>query len=184
MSNKGRKDKVRYKSKQRKQQQSRAKEEAEAVKEAEIIEGSADRLKQRITEMSGNKGHEVVSDERLEKMSDILLEYAKPFLDTVGPNDKAEYEKSIKISMMFWNFAIMEEAPEIRKELKKMLKAVMPDAESKSVVNYMLERKRRMYPDNKRLMMSYELSELPGGGFYLSVASTLDEATAEMYTEN
>ena len=64
---------------------------------------------------------------------------------------------------------------EKRKELKKMLKPVIPDAESRSVANYMLERKRQMYPDNKRLMMNYELVDLLGGGFYQTVASTLDE---------
>ena len=184
MSTKGRKDKLKYKSKLRKQQLSRAKNATEAETEAEVIKGSADKLKQKLSEMSGIKDQEVVCDENLEKMSDILLEYAKPFLDTVDIDDKAAYEKAIKISMIFWNCAIMEESPEMRKELKKMLKPVMPDVESRSVVNYMIERKRQMYPDNKRLMMNYELVDLPGGGFYLNVASTLDEASAGKHTES
>jgi len=179
MSTKGRKDKLKYKNKQRKQQLSGVMKLAEAEAEAEVIKVSADRLKQKLSEMSGNKYQEVVSDENLEKMSEILQEYAKPFLDTVDINDKAAYEKVIKISMIFWNCAIMEESPGMRKELKKMLRPVMPDAESRSVVNYMIERKRQMYPDNKRLMMNYELVDLPGGGFYLTVASTLDEAQWE-----
>ena len=59
-----------------------------------------------------------------------------------------------------------------KKERKDKLKSVMPDAESRSVVEYMLERRRQMYPDNRRMLMSYELTELPDG-FHLSVASTL-----------
>ena len=184
MSSKGRKDKARYRSKLRKQQLGAAAKEADAEKEAEIIEGSADRLQQELIKTSGEKDQKVVRDERLEKMSDILLDYGKPIIGTIGSSDKAEYENAIKICMVFWNCAIMEESPKMRKELKKMLRPVMPDAESKSVVEYMLERKRQMYPNNKRLMMNYELADLPGGGFYLSVASTLDEETAKEYTEN
>jgi hypothetical protein len=54
----------------------------------------------------------------------------------------------------------------------------MPDAESKKTVRYMLERKRQMYPDNKRFVINYELTDEPDGGFHLSVVSTADDATA------
>jgi len=184
MSSKRHRDKTRYKNKQRKQQMNCSAEPSEAEQEAAMIEGSRERVKQRLIEMNGSKKHKLVDSENLEKMSDILLDYAQPFLDIIKTEEKIEYEKSIEISMMLWNCAIMKESPGMRRKIMKMLKPAMPDTESKNVVKYMLDRKRRMYPDNKRLILNYELNELPGGGYHLTVGSTLDRTAAKKYTEN
>ena len=184
MKTRGRKDKQKYKNKIRKQQTSRMNQE-EAVTEDDcgVSDETMSRMEGKILEMSGGVEHKLIRDSSLEKMSDILLAYAKPFMDTVKTDNKEDYEKAIQISMMLWNCAIMQEATKNRKEIMKMLKPVMPDAESKSVVNYMLERKRQMYPGNKRMIMNYELSET-AEGFHLSVASTLTGAAAEKYTKS
>ena len=184
MSNKGHKDKVKYKSKLRKRQVDNANKTSVTEQTAEIIEGARSRLKQKLIEMNGENKHKVVESAHLEKMSDILIEYAQPFIDSMKTDEKGEYEKSIEISMMLWNCAIMGESLIKRRQIMKMLKPVMPDAESKKVVKYMLERKREMYPDNRRMMLNYEVTELPDGGYHLTVGSTLDKASAKKYTEN
>ena|GEM_PF-4669259 len=184
MKKKGHKDKLKYRSKIRKQQTGKkSQEESASEGDCGVSDETMSRMKGKMQKMSGGVEHELIRDSTLEKMSDILLEYAKPFMDTVESDNKEEYENAIRISMMLWNCAIMQEGAKSRKEIMKMLKPAMPDAESKSVVKYMLERKRQMYPDNRRMMINYELSET-ADGFHLYVASTVSEATAEKYTKS
>ena len=118
-------------------------------------------------------------------MSDIILDYAEPFIDAIKTYTKEEYEKAIMIAITYWNCSILQDSSKIsRSEIRKMLKPITPDSESKSIANYMLERKRLMYPNNKRMIINYEVTESAGGGFHLSVASTVDETTAEKYAES
>jgi hypothetical protein len=184
MNSKGRKDRIRYKNKVRRQLQAKTGlDEAATEDDCGISDDMVRRMERKLSEMSGVE-HKMIRDSSLEKMSDILLEYATPFLDTIDKDDKAGFDKAIKMCMVFWNCAIMQESRKEWKEIKKMLKPVMPNAESASVVEYMLERKRRMYPDNKRMIMNYEISELEGGGLHLSVASTIDDAAAERFIKS
>ena len=183
MNKRGRKDKLKYKNKIRKQQISRLnREERVSEDDCGVSDETMSRMKGKMLEISGAK-QKLIRDSSLEKMSEILLEYAKPLVDVVETDNIEYYEKAIKISIMLWNCTILQETTKSRKEIMKMLKPVMPDAESKSIVNYMLERKRQMYPDNKRVIMSYELSET-AEGFHLSVASTVTSAAAEKYTKS
>ena len=175
MKNRVHKDKVKYRNKLRKRQQN------ESITNRNIQEddcGISDetmaRMSIKMNEMSGGIGHEVIRDRSLEKMSDILMEYGRPIMETIITDNKAEYENAIKIVIVFWNSAIMEEEIKGRKEIEKMLKPIMPDAEAKSVVKYMLTRKHEMYPDNKRMILNYELNKTPDG-FHLSVVSTIPE---------
>jgi len=174
MKKKERKDKQKYKNKIRKQRLEKAIAETKLPDEnCGITDETMARMKDQLNEQFGIE-HEMIRDSSLEKMSDILLEYGKPFMDLVQTDNKADYEKSIQISMMLWNYSIMQDlrGSDGRKEIEKMLKPVMPDAKSKEVLRYMLERKRQMFPDNNRIMLNYELTETPDG-FHLSVASTL-----------
>ena len=174
MKKKERKDKLKYKNKIRKQQLGKALTYSKQTDEnCGITDETMERMQEQLDEQYGI-GHEMVRDSSLEKMSDILLEYGKPFMDLVQTGSKADYEKSIKISMMLWNCSIMQELKGFKgsKKIEKMLKPLMPDAESKEMVKYMLERKRQMFPDNNRIILNYELAEAPDG-FHLSVASTI-----------
>ena len=137
-----------------------------------ISDEAANRMEQKLAEVSGI-GHKVIRDSSLEKMSDILLEYAEPFMENIDIDNKEEYNKAIMMSIMLWNCAIMQESQADMKSIEKILKPLMQGAEAKSVMNYMMERKRQMYPENKRLIVSYDLAELGEGSYHLSVASTI-----------
>ena len=142
-----------------------------AMEDCGVTDESFARMKNQLIERYGTE-QEVVRDNTLEKMSDIIMAYGKPLFTGIEADDRAEYEKAIMMTMMLWNCALMEETPKGLKKTRKMLKPMMPDAESKSVVEYMLRRKNEMFPDNKRMMLDYELTEGPDG-FHLSVASTV-----------
>ena len=182
MKKKRRKDKIGYKNKLRKQQKERANSEDITTEEAEVSEESANRLKRKMLEMGGIEG-EFLRDSTLEKMSDIIEDYAEPFINAIKTNSKEDYEKAIMIAIVYWNCSIMEESPETRNKIEKLLKPLTPDSELRRVADYMFERKRQMYPDNKRIIMSFDVTELAGGGFYLSVASTVDETTVKKYAK-
>ena len=178
MKKKARKDKLKYKNKIRQQRVEKTISDPKQLDEnCGITDETMARMQEQLEEAYGI-GHEMIRDSSLEKMSDVLLEYGKPFMDVVQTDSKADYEKSIKISMMLWNCSIMHDAKgrKGRKKIEKMLKPVMPDAESKEVVRYMLERKRLMFPDNNRIILNYEIAETPDG-FHLSVASTIPPPT-------
>jgi len=173
MKRKERKDKLKRKNKIRKQQQTQiSTEENIAESECGVSDEAIARMKVKMLEMSGGKEHELIRDSNLEKMSDALLKYGEPLLDTIEPGNKTEYEKAIMMSIMLWNCAIMRESPKGRKGTEKKLRPMMPDAESKKVVKHMLDRKQEMFPDNKRMILNYELTEM-SDGFHLAVASTI-----------
>ena len=181
MKKKRRKDIIGYKNKLRKQQKEIDNSEDIKTEVAGISEEMANRMKQQIIERNGFEP-KLIRDNTLEKMSDIIFDYAEPFFKSIKNETKKEIEKIIKIAIIYWNCSIMEESSKVnRDEIKKMLKPITPDSESKSIANYMLERKRLMYPDNKRVIISYELTELAEGGFHLSVASTVGKTTTEKH---
>ena len=121
--------------------------------------------------MSGIE-HDIVRNGSLEKMSEILLEYAEPFLEIIDLDNKAEYEKAIMLAIMLWNCAIMEKpGKNIRKKLEKILKPLMPGVNINDNINNMIERKRQMFPDNKRIIISFDVTET-SDDYHISVAST------------
>jgi len=166
------KDKIRYKNKIRKKQLAKTESEQMIIEDdSGVLDDSFNRLKDKVSKISGFEHDLIIQDSSQEKMSEVLLEYGEPFLDSIDPQDRAEHEKAIQLSMMLWNCAIMQDDPKKRKEVKKTLKALISDAESKSVVLHMLDRKRLMFPNNKRIIVSYELTETQRG-FHLHVVST------------
>ena len=180
MKNKRLKNKIKYKNKIRKQQLTRISLEKKTDEDdCGVSDESFNRLKKKILEMNDGIVYKMRRNSALEKMSDILLEYAETFLRTIDSSNKDEYEKAIAVSTILWNCSIMQEDPRTREEINKMLEPIMPDAGSRSIVNYMLERRRQMYPNNNRLIVSYELTKKPNGDLHLSVASTVYETTAE-----
>ena len=178
MKKKVRKDKAKHKNMIRKQQIARINSEKE-IKEINeddcgVSDELFDRMKDKMIELNDGIKNKLIRDSSLERMSDILVEYAKPFMDTIDCGNREEYEKALMLSIMLWNCSIIGEKHNDHKMVKKMLKPIMPDADSKMVMSYMLERKRQMYPNNKRMIINYELTDTPDG-LHLSVASTVTQ---------
>jgi hypothetical protein len=179
MRAKTRRDKIGHKNKIRRRRFVEADSEAEITEEEDLRaanEASSARMKRKMTELTGVE-HEMVINDSLEKMSDILLDYAEPLLSVIDSDDKLEYEKALMMAIVLWNYSIMKETSGRIKRIKRiwsmrrMLRPFMADAESRSVLNYMLERKRQMYPDNKRVILNYELTE-GRKNFHLFVVSS------------
>jgi hypothetical protein len=110
-----------------------------------------------------------------EKMSEVLEEFAQPYLDLV--DDSLEMQnKVIAMAVLAWNFTLLP-----RKERKAAVEDLVSslasqdeemEEDTRQIVKEMIKRKKRYFRANKRFIMSYDLSKTKDG-FYLSVASTL-----------
>ena len=175
MKKKGRKDKIGYKNKQRKRQIENAKNEI-----AGVDEETTKRLKQKILENTGYEGL-VIRNNQLEKMSEIILDYAEPLMNAVNTDKKEDVEKVILMAITYWNCAILAESSKNLKEIEKLMKPLLVNVDGLEVSNYMMNRKRQLYPDNKRMIISYDIADQAGGGFHVSVASSINDEIAEKY---
>ena len=138
MKKKNRKDKIGYKNKIRKQKLDRIKFESKTIEDdCGITDESMARMKHQMVEQYGLVS-EVIRDSRLEKMSDILLEYGEPLLDTIDFDDKTEYDRAIQMLIVLWNHATIQEVSKDWNETGKILKPIMPDAESVFCVSFHL----------------------------------------------
>ncbi len=113
-----------------------------------------------------------------EKMSEVLLEFIKPYVDHVDTEDA--HRKLLTIAILAWNAAMLP-----REKRQEMVNSLLEDMrvpgakELRSIIEMLIERKLKHFAENKRLIINYELTDL-GDGKHLSVASTLgrDEESA------
>ena len=170
MANKYYKDKTRQKIKARKKQLPPTTPGSELAETDRIVEEASARMARKISERTG-KEYRTIKSPPAESMSDVLLKFAEPFFDAVDYGDKQIFENIIKKSMMFWNYAIILDRgdTETVKEMKRLFK----DDGLEEIASFMLERKQRLFPNNTRLMIDYELNRTKDGGFHVTVSSSL-----------
>lgn len=131
-------------------------------------------FKQKLQRESLSRGQQVIfHPSREEKMSDVLLEFIAPYVQSAETEDA--YRKLLTISIVAWNAALF--APGKRKVmindlLKEMKLGFWERRDFHGVIEMMVERKLKHFAANKRLIVNYELEDL-GDQIHLSVASTL-----------
>ncbi|MEW6662553.1 MAG: hypothetical protein ACOY9Y_14450 [Bacillota bacterium] len=109
-----------------------------------------------------------------EKMSEVLLDFAAPFLD--GLDEPKEMEKVISFAAVVWNLSLLPE--DQQKNGMKEIADIFGQGgqEYRNVGMFMtevlLERKKKFFPNNKRLIINYEFG-FKNGLPWLNVASTI-----------
>jgi len=110
-----------------------------------------------------------------EKMSEVLEEFAQPYLDLVDDSFEMQ-NKVIAMAALAWNFTLLP-----RKERKAAVEDLISslslqderaEEDTRQIIKEMIKRKKRYFRANKRFILSYDMSKTKDG-FYLSVASTL-----------
>ncbi len=110
-----------------------------------------------------------------EKMSDVLEEFVQPLED---PADTEEsYMKLLTLGMLAWNAALQ---PEDQRQafIDRMIAVALPGAPQRDratvrqVVDMLIQRKQQLFPNNRRVIISFSLTDR-GDDFHLSVVSTL-----------
>jgi hypothetical protein len=115
------------------------------------------------------------------KMSEVLLEFARPLLDPSG--DDEHFDKAIALAAASWNAALLpaeKQEASIEGVIDKISSSGARDADTareinanlKEIVLMLLERKRSQFPDNKRIIVDYQISSSKDQRNVL-VASTL-----------
>jgi len=105
------------------------------------------------------------------KMSDILLEYVEPYMDSVKTDE--EYKKLFTVAMIAWNVSFLPE-DEQKKTISNFKTCFPPPLQNDfiKIVNMMIERKNTYFSEYKRKIIDYTLKDL-GDEINISVASTL-----------
>ena len=114
----------------------------------------------------------IVEPRGADKMSEIILDFAEPFLELVD-NEKA----ILTLAMAAWNIAIFPEEDRDAKIDELVIKCFPQDDPQpleviKAVVGRLITRKLKLYPDNKRILLGYEFIE-SGNKRMLNVMSTM-----------
>lgn len=110
-----------------------------------------------------------------EKMSAVILDFAQPYIEKYGDDFNKLY-KLVSLAIMVWNISLLPE--EDHKDAIEKMAAVFgeDDPEAKQagilIIKSLLDRKRRLFADNKRVIMNYELTTLEDGTPNLTVMST------------
>ncbi len=108
------------------------------------------------------------------KISDALVDVAKPLLARQS-SDLETWEKIMKLTMLAWNAVATEEetgAPMLSK-LSGMLseKTGLPERVCAEMVVPLAVRKITQYPNDRRIVMDVQVTEMDGGRFHVTAAS-------------
>lgn len=104
-------------------------------------------------EQAFNRPHGEQEDQGMEVMSQVILDFAAPLLDTC--NDEASERKAVSLAIFVWNTALLAE-DECRRTLDAYLdqcRQVMPPDELKTLSGYidrLLETRKTLYAGNRK----------------------------------
>ena len=104
------------------------------------------------------KGAIITTNPQKEKMSEILLEFAKPLTDECE-DDKAFYN-AIQISVITWNssFFPLKERNKLIDELINKCRNEKERKTAKEILSKMLERKEKNFPNIKIMILDFKIS--------------------------
>jgi hypothetical protein len=122
----------------------------------------------------------------VQKMSQVILDFAKPLTDLVAEDDDEAFKKVIITAIIVWNASMVSEA-----ERKSIIQKVADEigkadprakADFLEIVKDLLQRKWRYFRSNKRFIVDFEVGTTRNSR-ELSVVSTLDPPTMKKIPE-
>ena len=150
-------------------------QEQKRVKKA--IHESQEKLLQRAKEQSIDSGREFrIAPPTTEKMSEIIIDYARPLLDVA--TNAEEQKKAITIAVTIWNLSLFPEDMQFDyiNEIKRITSASNKtddlSDDDHEIFNYLMQRKKLLFPDINRLVVDYEFVETPKS-FHLNIVSNI-----------
>ena len=125
-------------------------------------------------------GKTILKDILPKKMSETLLDFAKPLLDGIDMSNRLALESAIKMAVVVWNYSVIMDKPSgglvnrlNKKSLEVMVAKAFSDPIGKGVLRTLLERKKALYPDNLHCIANFEVKWNPdGSAFHLTVMAT------------
>lgn len=141
-----------------------------------IVEASVQKLKKRSLQYNAFQDKQeplYIRDLKgVRKMSEIILDFAKPLLDETDGSFE-NYKKALIVVIIAWNIALMDDIDEQLEELNKHMNLEDEQflEDMSLILNLLVQRKLDFYSDVKRMVMDYDIVDT-GDGFHLNVVST------------
>jgi len=99
------------------------------------------------------------------KLSDVITEFAGPLLEQRIRYD--EKEKIVFFSIIVWNLCLApkKESQELIKKIHNEMSQgdIQTIKDMDEMMNYLIERKKRLYKDDKRFIVSYNITKIKDG---------------------
>jgi hypothetical protein len=105
-------------------------------------------------------GSVVIPNGAGEKMSEVMEDFAEPLLRHAESPEQVK--AALLVAMTAWNYAILEESSVDPDD--GLNSALLDDSATRQVFEFLLERKRQLYPNNRRVIVDFEL--IPNGTEY------------------
>ena len=102
-----------------------------------------------------------------QKMSAVLLDFAKPLLDMIDLSDETATRSAVMVAVSIWNYSIINNKNVPTKPIldgldKKTIIATVEKAFrghiGERILTDLLSRKKSLYPDNNRLIGDFDLT--------------------------
>lgn len=139
---------------------------------ASASEKSFQKLEKNINRDSGKKIQVVRNAPDIVKMSDVLREFVRPYINDA--KNKRELQTLFEMAASAWNLAVMPEEERISRLDKLLAKKQKNSDVSMSIelLEAFMRRKQKYFKDNHRMIMDFQVEYLGQGEYHLSVAST------------
>jgi len=118
--------------------------------------------------------HDMSFSKRKEKMSETIMDFAEPMLSNL--NDNETKKKVINVAILVWNAFVLPKK-ERNQTIKKLIFTLSPSdnkrdlAISKTIINALMQRRKKYFSYNKRVIIDYQFSG-KGEDLRLDVVST------------
>ncbi len=122
------------------------------------------------------KGAIITTNPQQEKMSEVLLEFAKPL--TNGCEDGKAFYNALQISAIAWNssfFPSKERNKLIDEDINKYINDNSDREIAKEILSKMLERKEKNFPNIKIIIMDFQISYGDGQRHLTVISSPINE---------
>lgn len=143
------------------------------------IQDSQKKLLQRVKERTVDTVKEIrYTPPNTEKMSEIIIDYAKPLLDAA--KNEEEQKRAITIAVTIWNLSLLPEdgQSECIKEIANIIgtsdRGGTFSKNDNEILNYLIKRKKVLFSEINRMVVDYEFVETPDD-FHLNIVSTILE---------
>jgi hypothetical protein len=108
-------------------------------------------------------------------MSDCLAELIEPYYDAEAP--AKVFRTLVGCGAAAWNLSVMS-FEDAEREHHELAARLFSDPEVRSVMTYLIyelrARKEVLFPDDNRLIASYDVQDLGDGDYHITVAWTRD----------
>lgn len=142
------------------------------------IEESKKRLIKRSKKESAEPDDQIILESpKNEKMADIIFEFAQPLLK--GASSIKDEKTAIGLAITGWNIALLPEnlqadhIKEITQSLNASTGSDYFSDDAPKIFNFLVARKKSLFPKINRLVLDFELLETPNG-LHLNVLSSAD----------